>query len=166
MNSTLRFATADDMPQILAMVKELASFEKASHEVTVTVDDFITDSFEHNLFKTIVAEVNREIVGIALYYPRYSTWKGRTIHLEDFIVKEKFRGSGIGRKLFDAVVNEANKFNAKRLEWCVLDWNEPARKFYKKLGAELDSEWELGKLRENQIKNFNYQYPELAGASL
>jgi len=86
-------------------------------------------------------------VGMAFYYPRYSTWKGRTIHLEDFIVKEAYRKHGIGQMLFDAVKQEAINFGAKRLEWLVLNWNEPALNFYRKNGAELDPEWDLGKIR-------------------
>lgn len=147
MNIQLRKATPADMPAVLDLIKELAHYEKAPHEVTVTLDDLISDGYTHNLFQCTVAEVENEIVGMAFYYPRYSTWKGRTIHLEDFVVKEEFRKHGIGQLLFDAVKQEAINFGAKRLEWLVLNWNEPALKFYRKNGAELDPEWDLGKIR-------------------
>lgn len=139
------------MPAVLELVRELAHYEKAPHEVTVSINELVEDGFTHNLFSCIVAELESEIVGMAFYYPRYSTWKGRTIHLEDFIVKEAFRGRGIGQMLFDKVVVEAKKFGAKRLEWHVLDWNEPAINFYKKIDANLDDDWMLGKLTEDQI---------------
>ena len=145
------------MPAVLELVRELALYEKAPQEVTVTLEELIEDGFVRNLFTCIVAEVAQEIVGMAFYYPRYSTWKGRTIHLEDFIVKEAFRGCGIGQLLFDAVVEEARKFGAKRLEWLVLDWNEPALRFYKKLGAQLDGEWMIGKLDESQLAQYKIQ---------
>lgn len=144
------------------MIKDLAHFEKEPDEVTVTVEELIEDGFTRNLFKTILALSNDQIIGIALYYPRYSTWKGRTIHLEDFIVKESFRKNGIGQMLFDQVVRDAKDFGAKRLEWCVLNWNEPARKFYQKLGAELDNDWELGKLREGQLATYPFQKESVA----
>ena len=155
--TTLRFATPQDMPAVLELVRELAHYEKAPQEVTVTVDELIEDGFTRNLFTCIVAEIQKEIVGMAFYYPRYSTWKGRTIHLEDFIVKEAFRGRGIGQLLFDKVVAESKKFGAKRLEWHVLDWNEPAINFYKKINANLDGEWMLGKLTEEQLDNWEIQ---------
>jgi len=152
--TTLRFAKPEDMHSVLELVRELAHYEKAPQEVTVTVNELVEDGFTHKLFSCIVAEVAEEIVGMAFYYPRYSTWKGRTIHLEDFIVKEAFRGRGIGQLLFDKVVEEAKKFGAKRLEWHVLDWNEPAINFYNKVNAHLDGEWMLGKLTEEQLANW------------
>jgi len=151
---TLRFAKPTDMHAVLDLVNELALYEKAPQEVTVTVNELVEDGFTHKLFTCIVAELAGEIVGMAFYYPRYSTWKGRTIHLEDFIVKEAFRGCGIGQMLFDKVVEESKKFGAKRLEWHVLDWNEPAINFYKKIDAHLDDEWMLGKLTEEQILEY------------
>ena len=152
----LRAATRDDMPAALELVKELAAYENAPQEVTVTADDYVTDGFDSNLFKCIVAELQGEVVGMCLYYPRYSTWKGRTIHLEDFIVKQKYRQHGIGKKLFDAVVKAAQDFGAKRLEWAVLEWNKPALNFYDKINAEYDKEWFLAQLREQQIKDYTF----------
>ena len=157
MNAKLRYATPQDMPSIHNLICDLAEYENEPHEVTVSIDELIHDGFTLNLFKVIVAEINNEIVGMALFYPRYSTWKGRTIHLEDFIVKESFRKSGIGLQLFEAVVQESLNFNAKRLEWMVLGWNMPAINFYQKVEAEFDREWEIGKLREEQLKNYKFK---------
>ena len=150
----LRAAREADMPAVLELIKELAHYERAPQEVTVTVDELIFDGFTANLFKCIVAELENEIIGMALFYPRYSTWKGRTIHLEDFIVKEAYRQHGIGKILFNAVVKEARDFGAKRLEWLVLEWNDPALNFYRKIGAEIDPEWQIGKLTEGQLANW------------
>ena len=156
MSAEIRFATPEDIPQILDLIRDLAIYEKAPQEVTITEEEMIKDGFDDNLYKCLVAEKDKRVIGIALYYPRYSTWKGKTIHLEDFIVKEEQRGSGLGRRLFERVVEESDKFGAKRLEWMVLDWNTPAINFYNKIGAELDPEWHVGKLRESQIQNFKY----------
>jgi GNAT superfamily N-acetyltransferase len=156
MSAHIRFAKPEDVPQILDLIRELAEYEKEPQEVTITEEEMVKDGFEDNLYKCLVAEKENQILGIALYYPRYSTWKGRTIHLEDFIVKEEARGEGVGMQLFERVIFESNKFGAKRLEWMVLEWNEPAIKFYKKIGAELDSEWHVGKLRESQIQNYSF----------
>ena len=156
MSVHIRFAKPEDVPQILDLIRELAEYEKEPQEVTITEEEMVKDGFEDNLYKCLVAEKENQILGIALYYPRYSTWKGRTIHLEDFIVKEEARGGGVGMQLFERVIFESNKFGAKRLEWMVIDWNEPAIKFYKKIGAELDSEWHVGKLRESQIQNYSF----------
>lgn len=147
MNIHLRKSTPHDMPAVLELIKELALYEKAPQEVTVTLHDLVSDGFTHNLFQCIVALDGEEIIGMAFFYPRYSTWKGRTIHLEDFVVKEAYRKHGVGQLLFDAVKQEAIKFGAKRLEWLVLNWNEPALNFYRKNNAELDPEWDLGKIR-------------------
>lgn len=150
----LREAVESDMSAVLNLIRQLAEYEKAPQEVTVTVEDLKHDGFTAKLFKCIVAEIDAEVVGMALYYPRYSTWKGRTIHLEDFIVKEEHRQKGIGKKLFDAVVVEAQKFGAKRLEWVVLEWNTPALNFYNKINAAYEKDWFLAQLREEQIKNY------------
>jgi GNAT superfamily N-acetyltransferase len=151
----LRKAEKSDMPAVLQLIKQLAEYEKAPQEVTVTVDELKHDGFTANLFTCIVAEMDAEIVGMALYYPRYSTWKGRTIHLEDFIVQEEHRKKGIGKKLFDAVIVEAQKFGAKRMEWVVLEWNTPALNFYDKINAHYEKDWFLAQLREKQIQNYS-----------
>ena len=150
----IRAAREADMPFVLDLIRELAVYEKAPDEVTVTIDELIHDGFTARLFSCIVAEIDGAIVGMSLFYPRFSTWKGRTIHLEDFIVKEAYRKHGIGKMLFDATVKAANDFGAKRLEWLVLEWNEPALNFYRKIGATMDAEWHIGKLTEEQLKEY------------
>ena len=147
------------MPEVLELIRELAHYENEPHEVTVTLDELCEDGFELDLFKVNLAIADDQIAGMALFYPRYSTWKGRTIHLEDFIVKKDFRQNRIGTLLFESVVREAQEFGAKRLEWLVLEWNMPAINFYRKVDAEFDAEWEIGKLRETQINNFRFTLP-------
>ena len=122
----IRKGTIKDMPRVLELIQELAVFEKQPDAVVVTVADLERDGFGSNpLFQILVAELDVEITGIALFYNRYSTWKGKTIHLEDLIVSEKYRGSGIGMKLYEAVMREAKSQNVRRVEWNVLDWNTP-----------------------------------------
>lgn len=150
----IRAAREADMPAVLELIRELAIYEKAPNEVTVTLDELIHDGFTAKLFQCIVAEMDGKVVGMSLFYPRFSTWKGRTIHLEDFIVKEEYRKHGIGKMLFDATVKAANDFGAKRLEWLVLEWNEPALNFYRKIGAQMDPEWHIGKLTEEQLREY------------
>nr|WP_222619823.1 GNAT family N-acetyltransferase [Pontibacter sp. KCTC 32443] len=144
------------MPQVLQLIQELAEYEKAPNEVTNTLEDMRRDGFgERPIFEFFVAESEAEgIVGISLYYTAYSTWKGRTIYLEDLVVTERLRRSGIGKKLFDAVAEEAKRLGAKRFRWQVLDWNEPAIAFYKKIGAELDGEWMNCTMTEQQIQEY------------
>ena len=153
----LRKAVPADMVAVLQLIKDLAEYENAPQEVTVTLADLQKDGFENNLFSCFVAELKGEIVGMALFYPRYSTWKGRTIHLEDFIVKTEHRQKGIGKMLFNAVVKEAQRFGAKRLEWAVLEWNKPALNFYDKINAVYDKEWYLAQLREQQIIDYSFE---------
>lgn len=139
-----------------ALIQELAVFERAPEEVTNTVEDMRRDGFGENpVYKFFVAESEERIVGIALYYTAYSTWKGRTLWLEDLVVTERLRRAGIGRKLFNAVAQEAKETGAKRFRWQVLDWNEPAITFYKSVGADLGEEWINCTLTEAQIQNFS-----------
>ncbi|MCO6499487.1 MAG: GNAT family N-acetyltransferase [Vicingus serpentipes] len=148
MNVSIRTAKKNDLPQVLALVKELALYEKAPEEVTITLQDLEEDGFgEHPLFWIILAEYEDEIVGMSFYYIRYSTWKGKCLYLEDIVVKEKYRGNRIGELLFEETIKAAKAMNAKLMTWQVLDWNEPAIHFYKKFNAELDGEWINGKLR-------------------
>ena len=155
MNPTIRKGEKKDLPQTLALVKELAAYEKAPLEVSVTVEEMERDGFgEDPAFQFFVAEADDRIVGIALYYTKYSTWKGKCLFLEDLIVTEAFRKSGIGKKLFDEVVKVAKEMNARRMEWQVLEWNAPAINFYKKLNANLDPEWINVKLVEEQIDKY------------
>ncbi|WP_162056077.1 GNAT family N-acetyltransferase [Pontibacter pamirensis] len=155
MEIEIRKGNIDDLPQVHALIMELAEFERAPLEVTNTLEDLERDGFGENpIYKIFVAEAAEGIVGIALYYIAYSTWKGRTIYLEDLVVTEKLRRAGIGRKLFKAVAQEAKELGAKRFRWQVLEWNEPAIAFYKSIGADLDAEWINCTLTEEQIQNF------------
>ena len=155
MEFIIRKGLQADLPMALALIKELATFEKAPDEVIVTIEEMEIDGFGENpIFKFFVAEVDDKIVGLSLFYIKYSTWKGKCIFLEDIIVTEQFRQFGIGKKLFDAVVKDAKELNVQRLEWQVLNWNEPAIKFYKKVNSVFDSEWINCKLTREQIQNY------------
>jgi GNAT superfamily N-acetyltransferase len=148
----LRRASKEDMTKVLELIMELALFEKEPNAVVITVDDLVRDGFgETPLFYTFVAEVDSEIIGIALYYYRYSTWKGKTIHLEDLIVKENHRGTGAGTALYNEIIKEGKKDNVRRIEWNVLDWNTPAIDFYKKSGAKMLEDWRVVQMDENGI---------------
>ena len=147
---TIRKAVQEDMIAVHALITELAIYEREPNAVIISVDDLIRHGFSEQRFHCFVAEHKKSgIVGMALYYSRYSTWKGPTLHLEDLYVKPKFRKGGLGKELFDKVVDEAAKQNVGRMEWTVLEWNEPALNFYKKYNATLDSEWHLGTLHAN-----------------
>ena len=138
----IRKGKIEDLHSVLDLIKELALFEKAPEQVTNTVKAMEEDGFGKNpAYQLLVAELENEIVGIAIYFIKYSTWKGKGIYLDDLLVTEKHRGKGIGKKLFDEVIEEAKKINAKQLHWQVLDWNTPAIEFYKKYGASIDAEW-------------------------
>ena len=154
MNETIiRKGVNDDLPAVLELIKELAEYEKAPEEVTNTVLAMEKEYAAPNpAFKLIVAERNGMIVGMAIYFIKYSTWKGRGIFLDDIVVNINFRGRGIGKNLFDCVIDEAKKINAKQIHWQVLDWNEPAINFYKKYNASMDHGWIDCKLIESQIK--------------
>ncbi len=155
MNISIRKGLKDDLPQVLGLIKELAAYEKAPLEVAVTIAEMERDGFGENpVFRFFVAEDGEKIVGISLYYIKYSTWKGKCVFLEDIIVTESYRKHGIGKKLFDPVVKVAKAMNARRMEWQVLEWNEPAIKFYEKLDSHFDSEWVNCKLSGEQIQNY------------
>ena len=156
MNIAIRKGTKTDLPAVLNLVKELAIYEKAPNEVTVTLSEMERDGFGENpIFSFFVAEKDGNIVGIALFYIKYSTWKGKCVFLEDIIVTEAYRQYGIGKKLFDEVVKVAKVMNVKRLEWQVLEWNEPAIKFYEKLNAHFDEEWINCKLTDKEINTYS-----------
>ena len=143
----IRPGTEQDVPRLLELIKELAVYEKAADEVVVTEEQLTKDGFGDNpYYELIVAELEGTVVGIALYYFAYSTWKGKYLYLEDFIVEEKQRGKGYGKLLFEAVVQEARDSKVRRMGWQVLDWNEPAIEFYKKYSADLSDEWLNGRL--------------------
>ena len=131
------------MPAVLSLIKELASYEKAPKEVKVTAKELGKDGFgKRKFFECFVAETGKnKIAGIALYYIKYSTWKGKCIYLDDIIVTESLRGHGIGKELFEAVVGVAKKMKVRKLEWQVLEWNKPAVNFYKKYSTVFDNEW-------------------------
>jgi GNAT superfamily N-acetyltransferase len=152
---TIRKGQKEDMPAVLELIKELAIFEKEPHAVVITVEDLLRDGFSENpLFYTFIAEVNSEIIGMALYYYRYSTWKGKTIHLEDLIVSEKSRGTGAGFALYSEIIKQGKKDNVRRIEWNVLDWNTPAIDFYNKSGAKLLQDWRVVNMDEERIHTF------------
>ena len=147
MNISLRKATKEDLPKVLDLVKELALFENATEEVTITLNELEKDGFgETPLYWIILAVHDDIVVGMSFYYIRYSTWKGKCLYLEDLVVKEEYRGQKVGKLLFEATIEAAKELNAKLMTWQVLDWNEPAINFYKKFNAELDGEWINGKL--------------------
>ena len=151
----IRKGKIEDMSSVLELIKELATFEKEPNAVVVTVADLERDGFGGSpLFHTFIAEENNEIVGMALYYYRYSTWKGRTIHLEDLIVKEKMRGSGLGFELYKAVIAQGKFDGVRRIEWNVLDWNTPAIEFYEKSGAKVFKDWLVAQMDEKGINAF------------
>ncbi|MFD0861120.1 GNAT family N-acetyltransferase [Sungkyunkwania multivorans] len=155
MQYSIRTATKDDMPAVLSLIKELASFENEPHAVDITVDELKRDGFgTKKHFHCFVAEHQDEIVGMALLYPRYSTWKGPTIHLEDLIVKERMRGTGIGSALFAEVIKYGHEQGVRRIEWVVLDWNEPAIKFYENNGAQVLRDWDTVQMNEEGIENY------------
>lgn len=151
----IRNATKNDMFSVLELIKELAVFEKEPEAVVVTVDDLVRDGFSENpLFECFVAEEKNEIIGMALYYYRFSTWKGKTIHLEDLIVKEDKRGTGAGFALYTEVIKKGKAENVRRIEWNVLDWNTPAIDFYEKSGANVLKDWYVVQMDENGINKF------------
>jgi GNAT superfamily N-acetyltransferase len=156
MNITIRKGIKTDIPQVLNLIKELAIYEKAPQEVTNTVAQMEKEGFGENpAYEMFVAEINATIVGIAVYFYSYSTWKGRCMYLDDIVVTESMRGKGIGDKLFKTVINKAKEENVPKLHWQVLDWNEPAINFYQKFKADLDPEWINGKLTREQIQTID-----------
>ena len=139
---TIRDGRKDDLARVLELIVELAVYEKEPDAVKTTVESMEKDGFgENSIFGFFVAEVESQIVGISLFYDRYSTWRGRCLYLEDLIVTEPFRGKGIGKALFDRTVQKAKSDGYRGMMWQVLDWNEPAIEFYKKYEADLDSQW-------------------------
>ena len=150
---TIRAGTKTDVPGMLALVKELATYERAPQEVTNTIEMMEQDGFGNQpVFFSRIAESNGEMVGIAIFYIAYSTWKGKCVYLEDIIVTEKLRGSGIGKLLFNEVGKFAKEQEAQQLRWHVLEWNEPAIAFYKKYNTSFDTEWTTCKLMKEQIE--------------
>jgi ribosomal protein S18 acetylase RimI-like enzyme len=139
----IRKAEKKDCNAMMELIKELAVYEKAPEEVTVDFDHFVENGFgEKPVWWAFVAEVENKIAGFALYYIRYSTWKGQRMYLEDIIVNEPYRGKGIGKLLFNKLIEEAKEKKLPAIVWQVLEWNEPAINFYKKFeGVKFDGEW-------------------------
>ena len=143
----IREANRSDAKAIHELIVELATFENASNEVKVTVEELAEDGFGPDpAYKCIVAEINGIVVGFALYYMRYSTWKGRCVYLEDFLIKKEMRSQGIGDLLFKEILAISENLNVRLITWQVLDWNESAIRFYDKYNAVYDSEWLNGKV--------------------
>ncbi len=142
MDITIRKAKKSDCPRLMELITELAVYEKAPDEVTVTLEHFVESGFSKQpVWWALVAEVEGVIQGFALYYIRYSTWKGQAMYLEDLLVTEAMRGKKIGKILFDALIEETREKKLNRILWQVLDWNEPAINFYKKYPTSFDPEW-------------------------
>ncbi len=155
MSFKIRKATKADMPQVYNLIQQLAIFEKEPEAVEITVEDLENDGFGSNpAFFCFVAEINNKIEGIALCYYRYSTWKGKAIHLEDLIVNEAMRGHGLGTALLNEVIKFGHDLGVRRINWEVLDWNTPAVEFYKKKGANILDEWRVVHLNEAGIKAY------------
>ena len=162
MISRIRVGKKEDLPRVLELVKELALFERAPEQVINTVEQMEIDGFgPQPIFGFFVAENDHGIVGLSLYYWRYSTWRGKRLYLEDIIVTESERGNGIGKKLFDRTLQHALDEQCSGMMWQVLDWNEPAIAFYKKYGATISNEWLNCTLEKNQIEEIlkNIQTP-------
>jgi GNAT superfamily N-acetyltransferase len=156
MNITIRIARKEDCPRLLELVHELALYEKMPDEVTVTVEEFEDAGFGSKpIWKAFVAEYDGLIVGFALYYVRYSTWKGNRLYLEDLIVTEALRGKRLGKLLFDRIIQETLEMGYSGMVWQVLDWNEPAINFYKKYEASIEAGWLNASLSKEQLLKMN-----------
>lgn len=155
MENTIRRFKREDLPQILELIRELAAFEKEPDAVEVTVTELEREGLGENpLFTCFVAEENGKIEGMALVYFRFSTWKGRTVHLEDLIVRQEKRGTGLGGALYKKVIEYALEQGVKRCEWVVLDWNTPAIEFYERSGATVLTDWNTVQMDEESMKRF------------
>ena len=151
----LRFAQKGDMPEVLRLIQELADFEKEPDAVELSLSELENDGFSTpKRFDCLLAEMDQKVVGMALYYPRYSTWKGVTLHLEDLIVSNAYRGKGVGTALYTAFLLEAKKQNVRRVEWVVLDWNTPAINFYESSGAKVLQDWKTVQMDQETIKKY------------
>ncbi|MFN3528310.1 MAG: GNAT family N-acetyltransferase [Bacteroidia bacterium] len=156
----IRWATQADMPAVYALIRELAIYEQAEAEHSCSLEQLIADGFgPQPAFECFVAECSGMVSGMALFYTKYSTWKGKCIYLEDIVVRETFRGQGIGKALMKRLITLAAERKAGRLEWQVLDWNAPAIAFYKSLGAHLDAEWLNCKLSFEQLQGIRAEKP-------
>mgnify|MGYP000002160653 FL=1 len=156
MDITIRKATKEDMGRVHELIIELAMYEKLPQEVELKPSDLVNDGFgEKPLFHCFVAEINSTVEGMAIIYNRYSTWKGKTVHLEDLIVTKNMRNKGIGALLLDKVILFGKEMSVKRISWEVIDWNKEAIKFYERKGAKLIDDWNIIHLNEEAIKNYH-----------
>ena len=152
MKIKIREGIKEDLPSILHLIKELADYENAIDEVTLTINQLEEDGFSSRpYYKFLVAEHQKEIIGMSFYWIRYSTWKGKFLFLEDFVIKESYRRQGIGSKLFEATIKKSKELNTNGMFWQVLNWNTPAIDFYKKYDADISKKWLNGRLTKEQI---------------
>ncbi|GGF82162.1 GNAT family N-acetyltransferase [Wenyingzhuangia marina] len=155
MGVIIREGELKDTSGIFSLINELAKFENEPDAVELTIEDIKNDGFgDHPKFEVFVAELNEELIGMALFYYRYSTWKGKTLHLEDLIVKETARGNGVGKLLYNEVLKYAHQQKLKRVEWAVLNWNTPAVNFYENSGAVVFDDWRVVQMSQEQLKNY------------
>lgn len=148
-------ATRQDMAAVLTLIKELAIYEKEPDAVKINEDDLLEYGFGNRpLFTCFVAKVKDEVVGTAICYYRFSTWQGKSLHLEDLVVRESFRGKGVGQKLYDQVMIYGQENDVKRVEWVVLDWNSNAIEFYEKSGVHFLKDWYLVQMDKKQLDNY------------
>lgn len=155
MNLIVRKAEKEDMSAVLALIKELAAFENEPNAVKLTITDLEKDGFGSSpFFQCFVAEIEGVIEGMALFYNRYSTWQGKTIHLEDLVVRQSSRNKGIGKQLYRKVIEHAQKEGCHRVEWVVLNWNTNAVNFYKKSGATVFEDWQTVQMDKEAIDKF------------
>ena len=156
MDIIIRKGLKKDLADVLNLIKELADYENSLEQVNISLDQLEKDGFgSHPYFFFLVAINKNEIIGMSFYHIRYSTWKGKFLFLEDFVIKEKYRRHGIGSKLFEETIKICKKLNLNGMTWQVLDWNIPAIDFYKKFDAEISKDWLNGKLTKKQIENIN-----------
>ena len=154
----IRKGKKSDLPQILKLIKELAEYENSLNQVSITIEQLEHDGFsEAPAYYFLIAEKHNEIIGMSFYFIRYSTWKGKFLFLEDFIIKKNHRRSGIGTKLFNETIKICQTEKLNGMCWQVLDWNIPAINFYKKYDSKISGKWLNGKLTKEQIKSFNFR---------
>ena len=155
MKIKIRNGEKKDLRSVLNLIKELAEYENALEEVTITLRELESDGFgDSQYYKFLVAEIDEKIIGLSFYWFRYSTWKGRFLFLEDFIIKKKYRSSGVGSKLFEATIKICQDLKMNGMCWQVLDWNKNAIRFYNKYNVEISSSWLNGKLTKQRINQF------------
>ena len=154
MKILIREGVKKDLPTVLSLIKELADFENAKDQVTITLEDLEKDGFGKTpWYWFLVAEKDNEIVGLSFYWIRYSTWKGKFLFLEDFVIKKEYKRQGIGSKLFEETINICKKQKLNGMTWQVLHWNTSAINFYKKYNAEISKEWLNGRLTKKQLNH-------------